>query len=126
MQTIYIGVDFYARQQTICYLTTETVRVHGGTAILRGRANVKGRFPDGPDISGPYRYMRVFVKQQGAREFQRQSSRRLWARSRPVSIVTAHGFTVRLRRQFATEGSSLTHCTHRRLCETVVVSRDHE
>src|ERR1044072_2560767 len=24
MQTIYIGVDFHARQQTICYLTTET------------------------------------------------------------------------------------------------------
>jgi ketosteroid isomerase-like protein len=41
------------------------VRVHGDTAILIGRANVKGRFPDGPDITGPYRYMRVFVKQQG-------------------------------------------------------------
>lgn len=41
------------------------VRVHGDTAILIGRANVKGRFPDGTDISGPYRYMRVFVKQQG-------------------------------------------------------------
>ncbi len=24
MNTIYIGVDFHARQQTICYLTTET------------------------------------------------------------------------------------------------------
>ena len=23
MNTIYIGVDFHARQQTICYLTTE-------------------------------------------------------------------------------------------------------
>ena len=41
------------------------VRVHGDTAILIGRANVKGRFEDGRDISGPYRYMRVFVKQQG-------------------------------------------------------------
>lgn len=41
------------------------VRVHGDTAILIGHANVKGRFPDGPDISGPYRYMRVFVKQKG-------------------------------------------------------------
>src|SRR5918994_3555483 len=41
------------------------VRVHGDTAILVGRANVKGQFPDGPDISGPYRYMRVFVKQRG-------------------------------------------------------------
>ena len=41
------------------------VRLHGDTAILLGQANVKGRFPDGPDISGSYRYMRVFVKQQG-------------------------------------------------------------
>jgi Domain of unknown function (DUF4440) len=41
------------------------VRVHGDTAILVGKANVKGRFDDGRDISGPYRYMRVFVKQQG-------------------------------------------------------------
>lgn len=41
------------------------VRFHGDTAILLGQANVKGRFPDGPDISGAYRYMRVFVKQQG-------------------------------------------------------------
>lgn len=41
------------------------VRVHGDTAILVGRANVKGRFDDGRDISRPYRYMRVFVKQQG-------------------------------------------------------------
>jgi hypothetical protein len=41
------------------------VRVHGDTAILIGRADVKGRFDDGRDISGPYRYMRVFVKQRG-------------------------------------------------------------
>lgn len=42
-----------------------TVKVHGDTAILTGKAMVKGKFTDGPDISGPYRYMRVFVKQQG-------------------------------------------------------------
>lgn len=41
------------------------VRVHGDTAIVIGRANVKGRFEDGRDISGAYRYMRVMVKQQG-------------------------------------------------------------
>jgi Domain of unknown function (DUF4440) len=41
------------------------VRLHGDTAILIGRANVKGRFDNGPDISGPYRYMRVFIKEQG-------------------------------------------------------------
>jgi hypothetical protein len=41
------------------------VRVHGDTAVLTGKAMVKGGFTNGPDISGPYRYMRVFVKQQG-------------------------------------------------------------
>jgi hypothetical protein len=39
--------------------------VHGDTALLTGKAMVKGKFKDGPDISGPYRYMRVFVKQKG-------------------------------------------------------------
>ena len=42
-----------------------TVRVYGDTAILTGFADVKGSFPSGPDISGQYRYMRVFVKQKG-------------------------------------------------------------
>ena len=41
------------------------VYVHDNTAVLTGKAMVKGKFPAGPDISGPYRYMRVFVKQQG-------------------------------------------------------------
>lgn len=41
------------------------VRVHGDTALLTGKAMVKGRFTNGPDITGPYRYMRVFVKQKG-------------------------------------------------------------
>ena len=39
--------------------------VHGDTALLTGKAMVKGKFANGPDISGPYRYMRVFVKQKG-------------------------------------------------------------
>jgi len=39
--------------------------VHGDTALLTGKAMVKGRFANGPDISGPYRYLRVFVKQKG-------------------------------------------------------------
>lgn len=39
--------------------------VHGDTVLLTGKAMVKGRFTNGPDISGPYRYMRVFVKQKG-------------------------------------------------------------
>ena len=41
------------------------VRVHGDTAVLTGKAMVTGRFASGPDITGPYRYMRVFVKQKG-------------------------------------------------------------
>jgi hypothetical protein len=41
------------------------VRVHGDTAVLTGRAMVKGKLANGTDISGPYTYMRVFVKQKG-------------------------------------------------------------
>ena len=41
------------------------VRLHGDTAVLTGRAMVKGKLPNGTDISGPYTYMRVFVKQKG-------------------------------------------------------------
>jgi hypothetical protein len=48
-------------------IQTEDVqaRVYGDTAIVIGRANVKGGFEGGRDISGAYRYMRVLVKQQG-------------------------------------------------------------
>ena len=41
------------------------VRVHGDTAVLTGRATVKGRLGSGRDISGQYRYLRVFVRQGG-------------------------------------------------------------
>jgi hypothetical protein len=41
------------------------VRVHGDTAVLTGRAMVKGKLANGTDISGPYTYLRVFVKQKG-------------------------------------------------------------
>ena len=41
------------------------VRVHGETAVLTGRATVKGRLGSGRDISGQYRYLRVFVRQGG-------------------------------------------------------------
>lgn len=41
------------------------VHSYGDTAVLVGKAMVKGRFTNGPDISGPYRYMRVFAKQGG-------------------------------------------------------------
>ena len=38
------------------------VRVHGDTAVLTGRATVKGQLGSGRDISGQYRYLRVFVR----------------------------------------------------------------
>jgi hypothetical protein len=41
------------------------VRVDGDTAVLTGKAMVKGKFANGTDISGQYTYMRVFVKQKG-------------------------------------------------------------
>ena len=41
------------------------VRVHGETAVLTGRATIKGRLGGGRDISGQYRYLRVFVRQGG-------------------------------------------------------------
>jgi hypothetical protein len=41
------------------------VRVDGDTAVLTGKAMVKGKLANGTDISGPYTYMRVFVKQKG-------------------------------------------------------------
>ena len=41
------------------------VRVHGDTAVLTGRATVKGRLGSGRDISGQYRYLRVFVRRDG-------------------------------------------------------------
>jgi ketosteroid isomerase-like protein len=41
------------------------VRVEGDTAVLTGKAMVKGKMANGTDINGPYTYMRVFVKQKG-------------------------------------------------------------
>ena len=41
------------------------VRVDGDTAVLTGKAMVKGKFANGTDISGAYTYMRVFAKQKG-------------------------------------------------------------
>nr|MBA3766029.1 nuclear transport factor 2 family protein [Acidobacteriota bacterium] len=40
------------------------VRVYGETAVVTGRATVKGKYK-GMDISGQYRYTHVFVKQRG-------------------------------------------------------------
>ncbi len=41
------------------------VSVHGDTAVVTGRANVKGKMGAGQDISGQYRYMRVYTKDNG-------------------------------------------------------------
>jgi transposase len=59
METIYIGVDFHARQQTICYLKTETGEVvtfelkHQDKAALRAfYAQFQGRVLVGLEASG--------------------------------------------------------------------------
>ena len=46
--------------------TTENVNVHGyeNTAVVTGRAIIKGQ-SEGRDISGEYRYMRVYAKPHG-------------------------------------------------------------
>ena len=41
------------------------VRVTGDTAVLTGRATVKGSLANGTDISGTYRFMQVFVREKG-------------------------------------------------------------
>jgi hypothetical protein len=43
----------------------QSVRVNGDSAVLTGMAMVKGKLANGTDITGTYRYMRVFVKQKG-------------------------------------------------------------
>jgi len=41
------------------------VRIYGKTAVVTAKAEVKGN-DFGEDFSGPYRYTRVWVKQNGA------------------------------------------------------------
>ena len=43
----------------------QRVRVYGETAVVTGRATTKGRGPQG-EISGRFRYTRVYVKRDGA------------------------------------------------------------
>lgn len=52
---------------TLESIQTENVmaRVDGDTAVLTGKAMVKGKMANGTDINGSYTYMRVFVKQKG-------------------------------------------------------------
>lgn len=59
METIYIGVDFHARQQTICYLTTETgelvtceLKHHDKEAVRAFYAALSGRVIVGLEASG--------------------------------------------------------------------------
>ena len=48
-------------------IQTENVmaRVEGDTAVVTGKAMVKGKTASGTEINGPYSYMRIFVKQKG-------------------------------------------------------------
>jgi len=59
VETIYIGVDFHARQQTICYLTTETgelvtceLKHHDKEAVRAFYAAFRGRVIVGLEASG--------------------------------------------------------------------------
>src|SRR5260370_31550264 len=59
METIYIGVDFHARQQTICYLKTETGELvtcelkHQDKQVVRAfYAQVRGQVIVGLEASG--------------------------------------------------------------------------
>src|ERR671912_1141696 len=59
VETIYIGVDFHARQQTICYLTTETGELvtcelehHDKEAVRAFYAAFSGRVIVGLEASG--------------------------------------------------------------------------
>ena len=45
-------------------LEDTNVRVYGNSAVVTGTSNVKGNYK-GQDISGKYRYTRVYVKQNG-------------------------------------------------------------
>ena len=45
-------------------LEDTNVRVYGNSAVVTGTSNVKGKYK-GQDISGKYRYTRVYVKQNG-------------------------------------------------------------
>jgi len=46
-------------------LSEMVVRIYGETAVVTAKAEVKGS-DFGEDFSGPYRYTRVWVKQNGA------------------------------------------------------------
>src|SRR5215470_7062980 len=72
MQTIYIGVDFHARQQTICYLTTETGEIvscelkHSDqTAVRAFYAQFQGRVIVGLEASGYSPWFERLLEQLG-------------------------------------------------------------
>jgi hypothetical protein len=46
-------------------LTEMVVRIYGETAVVTAKAEVKGT-DSGEEFSGPYRYTRVWIKQNGA------------------------------------------------------------
>lgn len=54
------------------------VRLYGNTAVVIGRSTVKGQ-DKGQDISGQYRYTRVYVKRQGRWQLVANQSTRIAA-----------------------------------------------
>jgi ketosteroid isomerase-like protein len=72
-------------------LQTENVvvRIDGDTAVVTGNATVKGKFADGTDISGPYSFMRVFVKRNGQWRYAAMSAvKRQQSRPTPAPTPT--------------------------------------
>ena len=72
MNTIYIGVDFHARQQTICYLTTETgelvtceLKHHDKEAVRAFYAAFRGRVIVGLEASGYSPWFETMLEQLG-------------------------------------------------------------
>jgi ketosteroid isomerase-like protein len=56
--------DGSAKLESIELLGDQKVRVHGNTALASGTSEVKGTYK-GQDISGKYRYTRVYLKEGG-------------------------------------------------------------
>src|SRR5215467_3833463 len=72
MDTIYIGVDFHARQQTICYLTTETgelvsceLKHSDKTGVSAFYAQFQGRVIVGLEASGYSPWFERLLEQLG-------------------------------------------------------------
>ena len=82
MDTIYIGVDFHARQQTICYLKTETGELviselkHQDKEQVRAfYAQFKGHVIVGLEASGYSPWFEAIARGTGSRSLARRCHR---------------------------------------------------